>query len=58
MMARLYRTTLFAAYQCSLALGILLLPLALIVRRAGFSLPIDRLVTRLHDAHEAAADED
>ena len=58
MMARLYRTTLFALYQCSLALGILLLPMALLAERAGVSLPIDRLVTRLHDAHEAAADED
>jgi hypothetical protein len=54
MESRLYRTTLLALYQFSLAVGILLLPFALLARQAGFTPPVHRLVDRLGDAYERA----
>lgn len=56
MKARLYRTTLFVAYQAALLLGIVTFPLALLTERAGVSLPVGRLVERLGNAHERAAE--
>ncbi|WP_195156064.1 hypothetical protein [Halococcus agarilyticus] len=56
MIERLRRTTLFAAYQTALALGIVTFPLALLTERVGLSLPIDTLVERLGEAHERATD--
>lgn len=53
MIERLYATTLFALYQMSVALGILLLPLALLTRRFGFTPPVHRLVGRLGAAYDA-----
>lgn len=41
---RLLKSLLFAAYQSSLVLGIVLLPLALAANRLGVTLPIHRLV--------------
>lgn len=57
MIERLRRTTLFAAYQAALVLGIVTFPLALLTERLGMTLPIGRLVDRLGDAHERATDE-
>ena len=54
MESRLYPTTLLALYQFSLAVGILLMPFALLARQAGFTLPVHRLVDRLGDAYERA----
>lgn len=51
-----YRHTLFALYQLTVALGIVLLPLAMVMRRAGLSLPIGRIVTVVGDAYENASD--
>jgi hypothetical protein len=51
-MERLQRVTLFALYQLTLLAGIALLPLALVTRRAGIELPLDRAVTRTKDAYE------
>lgn len=51
---RLYRTTLFALYQTSIAIGILLLPVALLCNRVGLSLPIHRVITPLQHAYERA----
>ena len=51
---RLYRSALFATYQLTLLLGITLLPVALVMRQFGVTLPIHRIVTRLADAHENA----
>jgi len=48
------RATLFALYQTSVVLGILLLPLALLARRGGVTLPVGRLVARLGRAYENA----
>ncbi|WP_202593588.1 hypothetical protein [Halococcus sediminicola] len=56
MKARLHRTLLFAAYQAALLVGIVTFPLALVTERAGLSLPVDRLVERLGEAHERASE--
>ncbi|MFB6178914.1 MAG: hypothetical protein ABEI77_04230 [Halorientalis sp.] len=52
---RLYRSALFAMYQLTLLLGIALLPVALVVRQFGVTLPIHRVVSRLADAYEDAS---
>lgn len=48
----LQRATLFALYQFSIALGIVLLPVAVLARRQGVTLPIHRIVERLGAAYE------
>jgi hypothetical protein len=55
MIAAVRRLALFALYQTTVALGILLLPVALLARRAGISLPVGRAVETLGDAYEDAA---
>lgn len=56
MATRLYRGAVFALYQLSLVLAIMLLPVALVARRAGITLPVHRAVERFGDAYEATAD--
>ena len=51
---RIRATALFVAYQLTVALGILLLPVALLARQAGLRLPLDRALTRLDEAHTRA----
>jgi hypothetical protein len=51
-MERLYRTTLFALYQLTLLAGIALMPLALVTKRLGVRLPVDRAVLGLKHAYE------
>lgn len=53
MIDRTYRTLLFALYQSSVALGILLLPVAVMMKRVGFTLPIHRLVALTERAYES-----
>jgi len=53
----LYRGTLFVLYQLTLLLGIALLPLALVARQFGVTLPIHRAVDRLGAAYETAESE-
>lgn len=48
----LYRGTVLAAYQLSLLVGIALLPVALVVRRAGIHLRLGTLVQRTRDAYD------
>lgn len=50
----LHRAALLALYQASIAVGIVLLPVALLARRAGVTLPLGRLVERLGKAYENA----
>lgn len=52
MHARLSRALLFGAYQFTIAIGIVLLPLAILVGRLGITLPIHRLVRAVGDAYE------
>jgi len=49
------RAALFALYQASIAAGIVLLPLALVARRGGVTIPLDRLIDRLGRAYENAS---
>jgi hypothetical protein len=58
MKASLYRATLFAMYQTSVALGLLLLPIAIVLRRTGLTLPVHRLVSGLGRAYEDAVETD
>ena len=53
MIERLYATTLFALYQMSVAVGIVMLPIALFTRRFGFVPPVHRVVNRLGSAYDA-----
>ncbi|MFC7072428.1 hypothetical protein ACFQJ7_14685 [Halovenus rubra] len=52
-MQRLYNALLLTLYQLTLLTGIALLPVALLTRRVGVTLPIDRAVLRLKEAYEA-----
>mgnify|MGYP000403936995 CR=1 FL=1 len=54
-MDALNRASLFVLYQLSLLVGILLLPIAIGLRRAGLSLPIHRVVERLGEAYDRTA---
>lgn len=56
MMHRLYRATLFATYQLTVTLGILVMPLALLFRQMGVSLPVHRLIEATGSAYEDAAE--
>ena len=53
-MSALRRAGLFALYQVTLALGIVLMPVALVVRRAGVALPVRRLVESIGEAYDDA----
>jgi hypothetical protein len=55
METRLHTAILFALYQLSVLLGIVLLPVALIARRAGVMIPIHRVIDRLGEAYEQNA---
>lgn len=55
METHLYRASLFVLYQVSLLVAIVMLPIALLARRAGIRLPIHRVVTRLGDAYDSTA---
>jgi hypothetical protein len=50
-----YRAGLLAAYQFAVFVGILLMPVALVARRMGVTLPIGRLVETLDTAYSEAA---
>jgi len=44
----------FAAYQTSVALGITLLPVALLAKHLGVTIPVHRLIQRTESAYEAS----
>ncbi|WP_255196010.1 hypothetical protein [Halorarius litoreus] len=50
MALRLRRAVLLTLYQLSLITGVLLLPLALVARRVGVTVPFDRIIQRLDAA--------
>jgi hypothetical protein len=56
MTSRIRATALFAAYQLTVVVGILLLPVAVLARQAGLRLPLDRVLTRLSEAHTEASE--
>jgi hypothetical protein len=51
-----YRLGLFTLYQFALVFGILLMPIALLARRAGVTLPVGELVDAVGNAYEQAAE--
>jgi len=53
MHTRLTRGILFALYQTSVAASIALLPLAVLTRQVGITLPAHRIVKRLERAYDA-----
>ncbi|WP_318570077.1 hypothetical protein [Salinigranum marinum] len=54
-----YRVGLLVAYQFAVFLGILMMPLALLARQVGVTLPVGRLVRTLDTAYtDAAGDAD
>jgi hypothetical protein len=56
MTSRIRATALFAAYQLTVVVGILLLPVAILARQAGLRLPLDRVLTSLEEAHTEATE--
>ncbi|GAB3687370.1 hypothetical protein GCM10028857_20380 [Salinarchaeum chitinilyticum] len=54
MIDRAHRATLFALYQLSIALGIVMLPVAMAANRVGLRFPFHRLVEGLGSKYEAA----
>jgi hypothetical protein len=54
MIQGLYRATLFALYQTVVLVGILAMPVALLARRAGVTVPLGRVVETVGEAYEAA----
>lgn len=54
MISRVYCATLFALYQTCIAIGIALMPLAVVANQAGFTLPVHRILTSVGAAYEDA----
>jgi len=54
MIERFHTATLFALYQMSIVLGILMMPLALALDRVGMTPPVHRVVGALNEALENA----
>lgn len=54
MKTRMASATLFALYQLSLLTGILLMPIAVLARQVGITLPIHRIIERAHAAYDSA----
>lgn len=55
MIQRLTKVALLTAYQSTLALGIALLPVALVARKLGFTIPVHRLIERTELAYRSVA---
>jgi hypothetical protein len=53
-MERIYRALVLAMYQLTLLMGILLLPVAVVTRRLGLRIPVDRAIERLNEAYETS----
>lgn len=56
MRTQLQRALVFVLYQVSLFAGIVLLPVALLMRRLGLGLPVHRVVDRLESTYEHTKD--
>lgn len=55
MFSRARRMLLLGLHQLTIALGILLLPVAILARQAGLRLPISRLVEATGEAYDRAS---
>jgi hypothetical protein len=56
MLRRLQRTAMLALYQVVVMAGIAMLPIALLARRVGLRLPVDRMVEAAGTAYDEAAE--
>lgn len=56
MRSHLHRATVFVLYQLSLLTGIVMLPVALAMRKVGLTVPVHRVIDRVADAYERAND--
>lgn len=56
MIERITRPILFGAYQLSLLIGVVLLPLAVLIGRLGVTLPVHRLVEAVSRAYDRSTD--
>jgi hypothetical protein len=54
-MERIYRATVLALYQLTVFVGILLLPIAVVTRKAGIPIPLHRAIERLDEAYEESS---
>ncbi|AKH97987.1 hypothetical protein [Halanaeroarchaeum sulfurireducens] len=52
MIDRLTSIATFVAFQTTVALGIALLPVAIMARRLGVTLPVHRLIERTESAYQ------
>lgn len=51
-MERIYRAIVLALYQFTLLVGIMMMPVALLTKKVGVRLPIDRVVLGLKGKYE------
>lgn len=49
---------LFAIHHLTVLAGIMLFPFALLTRRAGVTLPMGAVLSRIHDAYDATVNPD
>jgi hypothetical protein len=56
MLRRLHRTAMLALYQLVVMAGIAMLPVALLARRVGLTLPVDRMVEAAGTAYDEATE--
>ena len=54
MRTSMYRGGLFVLYQILVVVGIVMMPVALLARRAGVNLPLARALKTVGEAYEAA----
>ena len=52
---RVTKFALFAAYQTTLVLGIAFVPVAILARKMGITVPMHRLIERTEKAYRSAA---
>lgn len=55
MIALAQRVSLYALYQLSIILGIMLLPFAVLAHHGGVTIPLHRIVDRLGSAYRKAS---
>ncbi|MES3517428.1 MAG: hypothetical protein PPP58_07175 [Natronomonas sp.] len=54
MKSRVYRASVFALYQFSIVVGILMLPIALAAGKAGLRIPLDSVIESLGEVYKQA----
>ncbi len=57
MESRLYRATLFALYQLTVLVGLVTLPIALLVRQMGITVPVHRVIDRVEAAYDRTTEQ-